>query len=194
MWRQGVPVLLISEASLCWRQLLLLIPPLLAGPDLLVPNEYWLPGEVVPVHYDLKLVVHMANLTTRGEVSVEVQVVKATFSITLHANSTFVRIDHDKVAVKGPDGKKIAVEGHTEDREKEFYTIKLGSRVEVGQKLNLTLPYTGVIRDGRNGEVTKNSTDVDGNFSGHFGFYVSTDGDWGLMALTKFQANGARLA
>ena len=66
--------------------------------------------------------------------------------------------------------------------------------MEVGQKLNLTLPYTGVIRDGRNGKVTKNSTDVDGNFSGHFGFYVSTDGDWGLMALTKFQAKGARLA
>ena len=120
--------------------------------------------------------------------------VKATFNITLHANSTFVRIDHDKVAVRGPDGREIAVEGHTEDREKEFYTIKLGSRVEVGQKLNLTLPYTGVIRDGRNGNVTMNSTDVDGNTTRQHGFYVSTDGDWGLMALTKFQANGARLA
>ena len=194
MWRQKLPVLIIFDAFLWWRQLLLLIPPLLAGPDLLVPNEYWLPGEVVPVHYDLKLVVHMDNLTTRGEVSVEVQVVKATFNITLHANSTFVRIDHDKVAVRGPDGREIAVEGHTEDREKEFYTIKLGSRVEVGQKLKLTLPYTGVIRDGRNGKVTKNSTDVDGNTTRQHGFYVSTDGDWGLMALTKFQANGARLA
>ena len=88
MWRQRVPVLLIFDAFLCWRQLLLLIPPLLAGPDLLVPNEYWLPGEVVPVHYNLMLVVHMANLSTRGEVSVEVQVVKATFNITLHANAT----------------------------------------------------------------------------------------------------------
>ena len=38
----------------------------IAGPDLLIPNEYWLPGEVVPVHYDFKLVVHMDNLTTRG--------------------------------------------------------------------------------------------------------------------------------
>ena len=159
-----------------------------------MPNEYWLPGEVVPVHYDLMLVVHMDNLTTREEVSVEVEVVKATFNITLHANSTFVRIDHDKVAVKGPDGKEIAVEGHTEDREKEFYTIKLGSRLEVGQKLKLTLPYTGVIRDGNNGNVTMNSTDVDGNTTRQHGFYVSTDGDWGLMALTKFQANGARLA
>ena len=55
-----------------------------------MPKEYWLPSEVIliPVHYDLKLVVHMSNLTTRRKVSVEVQVVKATFNITLHANST----------------------------------------------------------------------------------------------------------
>ena len=113
MWRQGVLVFLIFDVFLCWRPLLIFLPPLLAGPDLLVPNEYWLPGEVVPVHYDLKLVVHMDNLTTRGEVSVEAEVVKATFNITLHANSSFVKIDHDKVVVKGPDDQEIPVEGHT---------------------------------------------------------------------------------
>ena len=87
MWRQGIPVLFIFDAILCWKQLLLFLPPLLAGPDLLVPNEYWLPGEVVPVHYDFKLVVHMGNLTTMGEVRVEVKVVKATSRITIHANN-----------------------------------------------------------------------------------------------------------
>ena len=122
MWRQGFLLLISFNAFLCWKLLLLGLPPLLAGPELLEPNDYWLPGEVVPVHYDLKLAVHMDNLTTRGEVVVMVKVVKATSNITLHANSTYVKIDHDKVAVKGPDGKEIAVEGHTEDREKEFYT------------------------------------------------------------------------
>ena len=80
----------LFSSFFCWRQLPLLIPSLLAGPDLLVPKEYWLPSEVIliPVHYDLKLVVHMSNLTTRRKVSVQVQVVKATFNITLHANST----------------------------------------------------------------------------------------------------------
>ena len=195
MWKPGAPVLLISDVFLGWRPLLLFLPPLLAGPDLLVPNEYWLPGEVVLVHYDLKLVVHMDNLTTRGEVSVEVQVVKATVNITLHANSSFVKIDHDKVVVKGANDQEIPVEGHTEDGEKEFYTLKLGFRVEVGQKLILTLPYTGVIRDGRNDKVTlRNSIDVEGNTTRQHGFYVSTDGDWGLIALTKFVPNGARMA
>ena len=195
MWRQGIPVLFIFDAILCWKQLLLFLPPLLAGPDLLVPNEYWLPGEVVPVHYDFKLVVHMGNLTTRGEVRVEVKVVKATSTITLHANSSFVKIDHDKVVVKGPDDEEVIVNSHKEDREKEFYIIELGSRLEVGQKVMLTLPYTGVIRDGRNNAtVTRNSTDIVGNTTEQFGFYASPDGEWGVMALTKFMPNNARKA
>ena len=195
MWRQGFLLLIYCDAFLCWKLLLLGLPPLLAGPELLEPNDYWLPGEVVPVHYDLKLVVHMDNLTTRGEVSVKVRVVKATFNITLHANSSFVKIDHDKVVVKGANDQEIPVEGHTEDGEKEFYTLKLGFRVEVGQKLILTLPYTGVIRDGGRDKVTlRNSTDVEGNTTRQHGFYVSTDGDWGLIALTKFVPNGARMA
>ena len=82
----------LKPANALWQ--LLFLPPILAGPELLIPNEYWLPGEVVPVHYDFKLVVHMDNLTTRGEVKVEVEVVKATSSITLHANSSFIKIDH----------------------------------------------------------------------------------------------------
>ena len=196
MWRPGVLVLLIFDVFLCWRQLLLFLPPLLAEPDLLVPNEYWLPGEVVPVHYDFKLVVHMGNLTTRGEVRVEVKVVKATSRITLHANSSFVKIDHDKVVVKGPDDEEVIVNSHKEDREKEFYIIELGSRLEVGQKVMLTLPYTGVIRDGRNNAtaVTRNSTDRVGNRTEQFGFYASPDGEWGVMALTKFMPNNARKA
>ena len=143
-------------------------------PNGLIPNEYWLPSEVVPMHYDLKLVVHMDNLTTRGEVKVEVYVVKATSSITLHANSSFLKIDHKQVTVEalvqaprlqgqGP-GEKIPVKGHKEDGEREFYTLELSSQVEVGQKLRLTLPYTGVIIDGRkNGSVAENGTDTNGN-------------------------------
>ena len=109
MWRQGIPLLFIF------------LPPLLAGPDLLVPNEYWLPGEVVPVHYDFKLVVHMGNLTTRGEVRVEVKVVKATSTITLHANSSFVKIDHDKVVVKGPNDCGPSRRPHRKRRERVLY-------------------------------------------------------------------------
>ena len=122
MWRQGFLLLIYCDAFLCWKLLLLGLPPLLAGPELLEPNDYWLPGEVVPVHYDLKLVVHMDNLTTRGEVVVMVKVAKATSNITLHANSTFVKIDHDKVAVKGPNDKKVPVTGHSENVEKEFWS------------------------------------------------------------------------
>ena len=197
MWRSAISILFIAfHLSHGLWQLSLLFPIyVIAGPDLLIPNEYWLPSEVVPVHYDLKLVVHMDNLTTRGEVKVEVDVVKATSTITLHANSSFLKIDHKKVAVEAVS-IKIPVNGHKEDGEKEFYTLELGSQVEVGQKLTLTLPYMGVIIDGRtNGTtVVKNGTDTNGNSDVQHGFNVSTDGDWGLMALTKFEPNGARKA
>ena len=152
-----------------------------AGPDLLTPNEYWLPGEVVPIHYDFQLVVHMENLTTRGEVKIEVEVVQTTSTITLHANSSFVKINHDNVAVQGADGDTVCdVIGRKEDKEKEFYKIELGSQVKAGQRLLMTLPFSGLIRDGRNGTVIMNSTDTTGNETNHHGFYVSTDGEWGL--------------
>ena len=204
MWRLTLSIFLFARkhqpANALWQ--LLFLPTILAGPELLIPNEYWLPSEVVPVHYDFKLVVHMDNLTTRGEVKVEVEVVKATSSITLHANSSFLKIDHEKVAVhalvpepRGQGGEqKIPVKGHKEDGEKEFYTLQLGSQMEVGQKLRLTIPFSGVIRDGRNGTVTKKSNDTKGNATEQFGFYASTDGDWGLMAISFFEAYNARKA
>ena len=208
MWRLTVSFVFVAfkcqlQTNALWQ--LLFLPPILAGPDLLTPNEYWLPGQVVPVHYDFKLVVHMDNLTTRGEVKVEVEVVKATSSITLHANSSFIKIDHERVAVEAlvlvpelrglGDDEKIPVKGHKEDGEKEFYTLELGSQVEAGQRLRLTLPYTGVIIDGRkNGTVAKNGTDTSGNRTVQHGFYVSPDGNLGLMGLTKFEPNGARKA
>ena len=137
----------------------------------------------------------MEKLKTRGEVKIEVNVVKATSTITLHANSSFVKIDHDNVVVQTADGdEELLVKGHKVDEEKEFYKLELWSPVEAGQRLLLILPFTGVIRDGRIGPVLPNGTDISGNRSNHHGFYVSTDGDWGLMGLTKFGQNGARQA
>ena len=186
--------------ALFWH-LFFLPVPIQAGPELLTPNEYWLPSEVVPVHYDLELVVHMENLTTRGEVRIKVEVVKDTSTITLHANSSFVKIAHDKVVVEevkeaqNTEGRGIALNGHKEDGEKETYTLELASEVKTGQGLLLIIPFMGVIRDGRsNGTVIVDSEDIRGNKSEQFGFYFSTDGDWGHMALTFFEANGARKA
>ena len=141
--------------------------------------------------------VHMGNLTTRGEVRVEVEVVKDTSTITLHANSKFVKIAHDKVVVQEVENSSniIPLEDYKEDGEKEFYTLKFASQVKQGQSLLLTVPFVGVIRDGRrNGAVLVDSTDTRGDRNEQFGFYVSTDGDWGIMALTRFVSYGARKA
>ena len=122
MWRMALSIVLIASkyqpANALWQ--LLFLPTILAGSDLLIPNEYWLPGEVVPVHYDFELVVHMESLTTRGEVKVELVVVKATSSITLHANSSFVKIDHRQVSVESKGLFTIPVKGYKEDGRKSF--------------------------------------------------------------------------
>ena len=200
MWKLWVSFFLVvtlnnQGTNAFWQ--LLFLRPIQAGPELLTPNDYWLPGEVVPVDYVLKLVVHMGNLTTRGEVRVEVEVVKDTSTITLHANSRFVKIAHDKVVVQEVENRSniIPLKDYKEDSEKDFYTLTLASQVKRGQSLLLTLPFTGVIRDGRrNGTVLVDSTDTRGDRNEQFGFYVSTDGEWGIMALTFFVPHGARKA
>ena len=195
MWRSCVSFFLIviligQRTNALWQ--LFFLRPIQAGPELLTPNDYWLPGEVVPVDYVLKLVVHMENLTT-WEVRVEVEVVKDTSTITLHANSKFVKIAHDKVVVQEVENRSniIPLKDYKEDSEKDFYTLTLASQVKRGQSLLLTLPFTGVIRDGRrNGTVLVDSTDTRGDRNEQFGFYVSTHGEWGIMALTRFVSYG----
>ena len=200
MWKLWISFFLVvtlnNQGTIAFWQLLFL-RPIQAGPELLTPNDYWLPGEVVPVDYVLKLVVHMGNLTTRGEVRVEVEVVEDTSTITLHANPDFVKIAHDKVVVQEVENSSniIPLKDYKEDGEKEFYTLTLDSQVKRGQGLLLTVPFVGVIRDGRrNGAVLVDSTDTRGDRNEQFGFYVSTDGDWGIMALTRFVSYGARKA
>ena len=61
MWRSCVSFFLIvifsgQHTNALWQ--LLFLGPIQAGPELLTPNDYWLPGEVVPVDYNLTLVVH----------------------------------------------------------------------------------------------------------------------------------------
>ena len=78
---------------------------------------------------------------------------------------------------------------------KRFFSIDVFPEVKIGQGLLLIIPFVGVIRDGRsNGIVTVDSENIIGNKSEQLGFYFSTDGDWGHMALTLFEPNGARKA
>ena len=67
--------------------------------DLIQRNDFWLPDDVVPVKYNLRLLVDMEEFTTEGEVKIRVEVKKATNQITLHVARKIVTVLEEKVKV-----------------------------------------------------------------------------------------------
>ena len=81
------------------------------GPaDLLQRNDYWLPDDVVPVNYNLSLLVNMKELTTEGKVKIRLEVKNATNQITLHVQQETLTVLQDKVEVY--DSNKIRISEH----------------------------------------------------------------------------------
>ena len=54
------------------------------GADLVKQNDYWLPDNVVPVNYNISLLVNMEKLSTEGRAKIRLKVKNATDRITLH--------------------------------------------------------------------------------------------------------------
>ena len=114
-------------------------------------SEYRLPGEVLPLSYNLSLLIDMENLVTEGEVQIKLTVTRPTSNITLHANQSFLSIKHDQVRVEFEDSPKVGVLGHLGDEEemrrKDFYVVLLNQTLETGQTVMLTIPFTGKVSD-----------------------------------------------
>ena len=82
-----------------------------AGPeDHIERNDYWLPDDVVPVNYNLRLLVNMDKLTTEGKVKIRLEVKNATNQITLHVQQETLTVLQDKVEVY--DSNKIRISEH----------------------------------------------------------------------------------
>ena len=150
-----------------------------AGPaDLIQRNDFWLPDDVVPVKYNLRLLVDMEEFTTEGEVKIRVEVKKATNQITLHVARKIVTVLEEKVKVYH-NAKIIHMKKYDKSHDKRmFYVVKLKKRVQKGTKLTLVIPFRGKIQNDGRGE----------------GFYSSPDGAGGQMAVTQFQSMLARTA
>ena len=93
-------------------------------------SDYRLLGEVIPVSYNLSLLIDMEKLTTEGEVRIKLRVMRTTSNITLHANQSFLSIKHNEVMVEieQDDSPKVDVVGNLDDRKewpREFYTVLL---------------------------------------------------------------------
>ena len=180
------PLILSSNPLLSGAQPKHALVPLLfhqlsvsVGPaDLIQRNDYWLPDNVEPVNYNLRLLVNMDKLTTEGEVKIRVKVKKATNQITLHVARKIVTVHQDKVKVYH-NAKMIPIKDQKYDESKRmFYIVELKNRVRKGTKLTLVISFRGEIQNNGRGE----------------GFYSSPDGAGGKMAVTQFEAMLARTA
>ena len=80
---------------------------LASGPNVIHPKDFWLPGEDLPVHYNLSLQVNMEDFTTEGEVSILLDVVRPTKQITLlHVHPDILTLTHS-VKVNDMDGSSF---------------------------------------------------------------------------------------
>ena len=70
---ENIPLLMLHQLSVS-----------AGSADLIKRNDYWLPDNVVPVNYNISLLVNMDELTTEGRVKIRVEVKNATDRVTLH--------------------------------------------------------------------------------------------------------------
>ena len=164
---------------------------------------------VIPLSYNLTLLIDMEKLTTEGEVQIKLRVNRTSSNITLHANESFLSIKHSEVRLETEqaDLPKVGVIGHEGNRKewpRGFYTVLLNRTLEPGKNVTLILPFTGKMGDGRNkSEPTicfanntcdLSSKDVSGIKENLLGLYVSPDTAGGIMAVTQFESMYARMA
>ena len=81
-------------------------------------RDYRLQGEVIPLNYNLSLIVDMKELKTEGEVQIKLRVMQPTSNITLHANQSLLSIKHSgvRIEVEQDDSPKVGVVGRLDKR------------------------------------------------------------------------------
>ena len=89
--------------------------------NLIKRNDYWLPDNVVPINYNISLLVNMDKLTTEGRANIRVEVKNATDRITLHVmeERRILTVREDEVEVyensSHENAKKIPIKEHKHD-------------------------------------------------------------------------------
>lgn len=149
-----------------------------------IPNpgedEYRLPTSLNPVHYEVWLqpFIH-GNFSIAGHVNIVLEVLEATSVIQLHIDNITTFDDTIKIVLfdGGPD---ISVRVTSVDEVHNFYFVWLEEVLELGRTYNFSLDFESYL-----------DTDGIGFFRSS---YVDEEGKEVPVALTQFEANGARRA
>lgn len=110
-----------------------------------------LPKIIVPVAYNVAVVpfITEGNFTFNGEVHITIKVLENTDTITLNIND--IKVDEPSVAVRrlveNDKVEDLIVESQTEDKDRQFYVLKLNGLLEADEKYVVYIKYVGVLND-----------------------------------------------
>ncbi|XP_039304904.1 aminopeptidase Q-like isoform X2 [Solenopsis invicta] len=149
-------------------------------------NRFRLRQNVVPIHYDIKLIPHIVenNFTTNGETNIDVEVRESTNDIELHVLDLTIDKSLTKLIRKGVDvnsKSEYVPEQHVYNFETQILTIRFEELLDpVMYTLHFT--FTGVIR----------SNDYRYNRGLFRRLYINDKGNKALLAVTHLQPISAR--
>ncbi|KAE8736527.1 hypothetical protein FOCC_FOCC018018, partial [Frankliniella occidentalis] len=149
------------------------------------PDPYRLPRNIVPLHYNLFLVVDFKLTKFEGQVDIRVKVLEDTDTIVLHAASNLGGLDKFSIGVrpyKDADTTKYTVTDVTPNAMYQTLTISLDKTLKAGQQYLISFSKF-------NSMLTSEGS--------LYGFYVSTyeeKGETKRLATTQFESTHAREA
>ncbi|KAI4951501.1 hypothetical protein J4E91_004211 [Alternaria rosae] len=135
-----------------------------------------LPANVKPVHYDLTLEPDFANFTYQGTVTIDLDVVDDTTSISLNTNE--LKIHSTKVTA----GQQVITESPNvaTDHDAQTTTVSFDQTIPGGSQAKLTMAFAGVLND---------------NMAGFYrSSFKAADGSTTYMATTQMEPTDARRA
>ncbi|XP_037868658.1 aminopeptidase N [Bombyx mori] len=146
--------------------------------NLETPKEFRLPQNVKPENYYLNITPFFLenNFTFQGEVTILLTVFNETNEIIFHGVDLVFR---DLKLLTEKDRRIIDILKTEEDKLRQFHTVTVRDKLEVGMQYLLVISYSGVLNDDLHG------------------FYRSSYEDGGVrkwIAVTQFQAMDARRA
>ncbi|KAF1836744.1 hypothetical protein BDW02DRAFT_566686 [Decorospora gaudefroyi] len=135
-----------------------------------------LPANVKPTHYDLTLEPDFDKFTYEGTVTIDLDVVDDTTSISLNTNELSIHTTQvtagEKVITKTPD--------LTTDHDEQTTKVSFDQTLPAGSKATLTMTFSGILND---------------NMAGFYrSSFKAEDGSTAYMATTQMEPTDARRA
>lgn len=106
--------------------------------------NYRLPDNVVPVHYNIKLIPYLvrSNFTFNGEANIDIVIRRVTQDLRLHALQ--LTIDEAATTLIDSDGVVHTPKAHNYERETEILNLKFDNELQTGN-YTLNIKFVGIL-------------------------------------------------